>query len=148
MAVLAAATQAAETFTPYQSGNVPQNVTDLWKDYDAQKEPLDIKVVKEWKTDGVVTRYVTFKVERLKGPTLASPPTTPFLIMARRTPPLCGATVEASELNVGVASILQSRDSPQSTSTGSDGRWSRGSMATRTGARSIRLRGHGFTPRH
>ena len=59
---------AGETFTPYQhAGEVPQNVTDLWKDYDARKEPLDIQVVKEWKADGVVTRYVTFKVGTFKG---------------------------------------------------------------------------------
>jgi hypothetical protein len=39
---------AEETFTPYQLAcEVPQTVTDLWKDYDARKEPLDIKVVKE-----------------------------------------------------------------------------------------------------
>ena len=59
---------AAETFAPYQSTeDVPQNVTDLWKGYDATKEPLDVEVVHEWKTDGVVTRYVTFKVGTFKG---------------------------------------------------------------------------------
>jgi len=59
---------AGETFRPYQhAGEVPQNVTDLWKDYDARKEPLDIQVVREWKADGVVTRYVTFKVGTFKG---------------------------------------------------------------------------------
>ncbi|MCP4786891.1 MAG: hypothetical protein GY903_08575 [Fuerstiella sp.] len=59
---------AEETFTPYQHATeVPQTVTDLWKDYDARKEPLDIKVVKEWQADGVVTRYVTFKVGTFKG---------------------------------------------------------------------------------
>lgn len=60
-------TQAGETFTPYKAGEVPQNVTDLWKDYDARKELLDVRVVKEWKADGVVTRYVTFTVGTFKG---------------------------------------------------------------------------------
>lgn len=59
---------AGETFAPYQdAGEVPRNVVDLWKGYDARKEALDIKLVKEWKTDGVVTRYVTFKVGTFKG---------------------------------------------------------------------------------
>jgi hypothetical protein len=59
---------AGETFTPYQHAReVPQTVTGLWKDYDSRKEPLDIKVVKEWQADGVVTRYVTFKVGTFKG---------------------------------------------------------------------------------
>lgn len=66
VAALVSTTQAAETFTPYAAGAVPQNVTDLWKDYDARKEPLEVKVVKEWKSDGVVTRYVTFKVGTFK----------------------------------------------------------------------------------
>ena len=56
-----------DTFTPYKADNVPQNVTDLWKDYDPRKEPLDVKVIKEWKTDGVVTRYITYKVGTFKG---------------------------------------------------------------------------------
>lgn len=59
---------AAETFTPYQhAGEVPRNVVELWMDYDARKEPLDVQIVKEWKADGVVTRYVTFKVGTFKG---------------------------------------------------------------------------------
>ena len=43
---------AAETFPPYKADEVPQNVAELWKDYDARQESLDIKVVKEWKEDG------------------------------------------------------------------------------------------------
>jgi hypothetical protein len=59
---------AGETFTPYRAtGEVPRTVVDLWKDYDARKEPLDEQIVKEWKTPGVVTRYVTFKVGTFKG---------------------------------------------------------------------------------
>ncbi len=64
---LAATALAEETFIAYKADEVPQNVTDLWKDYDARKESLDIEVVREWKADGVVTRYVTFKVGTFKG---------------------------------------------------------------------------------
>ena len=59
----------AETFKPYQEDEVPQNVTDLWKNYDPSKEPLKIKIVREWKSDGVVTRYVTFTIGTFKGKT-------------------------------------------------------------------------------
>ena len=63
----ATAVFATETFLPYKANQVPQNVVELWKDYDARQESLDIKVVEEWKEDGVVTRYVTFKVGTFKG---------------------------------------------------------------------------------
>ncbi|MFP6765397.1 MAG: hypothetical protein VB858_17350, partial [Planctomycetaceae bacterium] len=59
---------AGETFRPYQlGGDVPRNVVDLWKGYDARIESLDVQVVKEWKADGVVTRYVMFRVGTFKG---------------------------------------------------------------------------------
>lgn len=59
--------QADDTFAPYTNGDVPQNVVDLWSGYDARREQLDIRVVKEWETADVVTRYVTFKVGTFKG---------------------------------------------------------------------------------
>ncbi|HBV63888.1 MAG TPA: hypothetical protein DEF45_12790 [Rhodopirellula sp.] len=56
-----------ETFQPYKTtDDVPQNAVELWKSYDARAEPLDVRVIKEWKTDGVVTRYVTFRVGTFK----------------------------------------------------------------------------------
>ncbi|MCA9050415.1 MAG: dienelactone hydrolase family protein, partial [Planctomycetaceae bacterium] len=59
---------AGETFTPWQRDDeVPQTAADLWKNYDARAEPLDVRVVKEWQADGVVTRYVTFTVGTFKG---------------------------------------------------------------------------------
>ena len=57
----------AETFTPYNKENVANTVTDLWKSYDARKEALDVKIVKEWKANGIVTRYITFTVGTFKG---------------------------------------------------------------------------------
>lgn len=67
LTLLISTAKATETFTAYQTDEVPRNVTDLWKDYDARKEPLDLRVVREWKADGIVTRYVTFKVGTFKG---------------------------------------------------------------------------------
>ena len=57
-----------ETFQPYKTiDDVPQHAVDLWKSYDARVEPLDVRIIKEWKADGVVTRYVTFRVGIFKG---------------------------------------------------------------------------------
>ncbi len=59
--------ESQETFALYRADEVPQNVTDLWKTYDARKEPLNIQVIQEWKSEGVVTRYITFTVGAFKG---------------------------------------------------------------------------------
>lgn len=65
--VFAISLHAGETFAPYQSPEeVPRDAAELWKDYDARKEPLDVQVIKEWKEDGIVSRYVTFKVGTFK----------------------------------------------------------------------------------
>lgn len=58
---------ADDTFRPYSSDNVAKDMQTLWKDYDPSKEKLESKVVREWKADGVVTRYVTFTVGTFKG---------------------------------------------------------------------------------
>ena len=58
---------AADSLTPYTADNVPQNVVDLWKDVDARKDALETKVVKEWRENGMVCRYVIFKVGTFKG---------------------------------------------------------------------------------
>ncbi len=61
-------TAAQDTFSPYSTpAEVPKTAIDLWQDYDARKEPLDVQIIKEWKTDGVVTQYLTFKVGTFKG---------------------------------------------------------------------------------
>ncbi len=58
---------AEETLIPYGDDNVPQNVVDLWSDVDPQKDALETEVLKEWIEDGVVCRYVIFKVGTFKG---------------------------------------------------------------------------------
>ena len=58
----------ADSLTPYKDASeVPQTATDLWKDYDPRKEDLDVRILKEWKKDGIVTRLVSFKVGTFKG---------------------------------------------------------------------------------
>lgn len=58
---------AVDSLTPYTAETVPDNVVDLWKDFDPRKEPLETEIVKEWKEDGIVCRYVIFKVGRFNG---------------------------------------------------------------------------------
>ncbi len=57
----------ADSLQAYAEGEVPDNVVDLWKDIDFRKDPLETEVVKEWSEDGVVCRYVIFKVGTFKG---------------------------------------------------------------------------------
>ncbi len=61
-------THAADSLMPYAGdGDVPQNVVDLWKNVDARADGLETEVVKEWMEDGIVCRYVIFKVGTFKG---------------------------------------------------------------------------------
>ena len=60
--------QASDTFTPYSSSkDVPVNVVELWDSYDPSKEEIDTKVINETKENGVISRYVTYKVGTFKG---------------------------------------------------------------------------------
>ena len=58
---------AEDTFAAYAAKDVPRNVAELWRDYDARREPLKVRIVRQWKTDGIVTRYVTFHVGTFRG---------------------------------------------------------------------------------
>jgi hypothetical protein len=77
---------AEETFTPYQADEVPQNATDLWKDYNPHSEDLDVKVIKEWKEGGVVTRYITFKIGTFKGADSRIAANPSLCMVSRRRP--------------------------------------------------------------
>ena len=48
---------------------VPTTVPEIAADFDPGAEPLDIKVVREWKEEGLVLRHVTFHVGTFKGRT-------------------------------------------------------------------------------
>ncbi|QDU93711.1 alpha/beta hydrolase family protein [Lignipirellula cremea] len=45
----------------------PRSVTALFSDFDPRQEPLDTKLVREWKNDGIVYRYVTYHIGTFKG---------------------------------------------------------------------------------
>ncbi|MBL7221502.1 MAG: acetylxylan esterase [Phycisphaerae bacterium] len=58
---------AADSLPPLQGGKVPRNVKDLWANYDSTKEPLEVKVVREWKDDVSTYRYLTYTIGTFKG---------------------------------------------------------------------------------
>lgn len=45
----------------------PQTVAELWADFDPRKDPLEVEVVREWKEDGGVYRYVRYLIGTFKG---------------------------------------------------------------------------------
>lgn len=67
LAVAAPLLSAADSVTPYIADNVPQDALALWQDVDFRKDPLETEVVKEWREEGVVCRYVIFTVGTFKG---------------------------------------------------------------------------------
>jgi dienelactone hydrolase len=46
---------------------VPQTVAELWADFDPRRDPLEAQVVREWKEDGGVYRYVRYLIGIFKG---------------------------------------------------------------------------------
>lgn len=45
----------------------PVSVKELFADFDPRKDPLDVKVVREWEQGGIVYRTVTFHIGSFKG---------------------------------------------------------------------------------
>lgn len=49
-------------YSLHATESVPQSVTELWSNFDPRAEPLDSQLVREWEQEGVVYRYVTFRI--------------------------------------------------------------------------------------
>ena len=45
----------------------PDNVAELWKDYDPRQEPLETELVREWHDEGLTYRYVRYLIGEFKG---------------------------------------------------------------------------------
>ena len=59
---------AKDTFTPINDPDkLPKSALELWQGYDARAEDMEVKIIEEWKTDEVTTRYLTYKVGQFKG---------------------------------------------------------------------------------
>ena len=56
-----------ETFSPIKNGTAPQNLQELWMDFDPRKEPLDTEVLYEWEEDGVVMKILRYCIGIFKG---------------------------------------------------------------------------------
>lgn len=56
-----------ETLPPVTKDNVPQNVEELWADFDPRTEPLEIETLKEWEEESVVLRVVRYRIGIFKG---------------------------------------------------------------------------------
>ena len=44
----------------------PQTVAELWADFDPRKDPLEVKIVREWKDQGGTYRYVRYLIGTFK----------------------------------------------------------------------------------
>lgn len=64
-AYFCAATKGDDSLPKLKSS--PTTVDQLWAGYDPASEPLELKVVREWKEDGLVLRYVTYTIGTFKG---------------------------------------------------------------------------------
>lgn len=51
----------------HAAADPPQSVTELWSDFDPRQDPLEVEVVREWKEDGGIYRYVRFLIGNFKG---------------------------------------------------------------------------------
>ena len=45
----------------------PQTVAELWSDFDPRQDPLDVQVVREWKEDGGIYRYLRYRIGTFRG---------------------------------------------------------------------------------
>ncbi len=56
-----------ETLGPLKGAKAPQAVEELWAEYDSTKEPLEVKVVRQWEEDGITCRYITYTIGTFNG---------------------------------------------------------------------------------
>jgi len=50
-----------------RAAETPKSVTELWADFDPRHDPLETEIIREWKSDGMVLRYVRFLIGTFKG---------------------------------------------------------------------------------
>ena len=57
----------AETLPALKDGKIPQDLNQLWGEFDPRKEPLEVEITKEWEQEGVTCRTLRYKVGVFKG---------------------------------------------------------------------------------
>jgi len=50
----------------FATDGVPQSVRELWADFDPREDPLEVEIIREWKEDGGVYRYVRYLIGTFK----------------------------------------------------------------------------------
>lgn len=57
----------AESLPPLTEQSIPRTVPDLYAGFDPDKEPLEVRIIKEYEKEGVVVRMLTYTVGTFKG---------------------------------------------------------------------------------
>ena len=57
----------ADTLGPLQDGKAPQSMSELWRGYDPTREPLEVKVVRQWQRGGATVQMLVYTVGTFKG---------------------------------------------------------------------------------
>ena len=57
----------ADSLGPLEDGKVPQNLEELWAGYDPTREPLEVKVVHEWRRGDATVRMLVYTIGTFKG---------------------------------------------------------------------------------
>ena len=86
LSVLARGEQLAESLPPLSLDPLPQTPEALWTDYDPAREPLDMRIVREWTEDGCIVRFLTYTIGTFKGKT-----STMAAFSVPKNPTLCPA---------------------------------------------------------
>lgn len=74
--------------TVVSADEVPKSVNELFADFDPQKDPIDVKIMREWEKSGIVYRYVTFHIGVFKNQPARMAAFFAFPVDARRLPGL------------------------------------------------------------
>jgi hypothetical protein len=56
-----------ETLAPLKGKVVPKSLEETWLGFDAQAEPLDVEILKEWEENGVVLKVLRYRIGVFKG---------------------------------------------------------------------------------
>ena len=63
--ILLEASHGAESLPPLKE--TPQKIEEVWSGYDPALEPIEARVVREWKEEGCTLRYILYSIGHFKG---------------------------------------------------------------------------------
>ena len=67
MALILPVRTPADTLPPLTESKLPHTISELYAGFDPDKEPLEVRIVKEYEQDGVVVRMLTYDIGTFKG---------------------------------------------------------------------------------